>query len=41
MARIDRVYMARVVVNAAKMVRGMEMTRMIGVTRRWKRLDML
>ena len=33
--------MARVVVNAAKMARGMEMNRMTGVTSRWKRLDML
>ena len=41
MARKDRVDMARVVVNAAKMVRGMEMNRMIGVARRWKRVDML
>lgn len=33
--------MARVVVNAAKMARGMETNRMMGVARRWKRLDML
>ena len=33
--------MARVVVNAAKMTRGREMSRMSGVARRWKRLDML
>ena len=27
--------------NAAKMTRGREMSRMRGVARRWKRLDML
>ena len=41
MARKDRVNMAMVVVNAAKMVRGMDMNRMTGVARRWKRLIML